>query len=219
MVRNFTLAVLASLVLAGSAQAASPDITISQVYGGGGNSGATYTNDFIELYNRSGAAVAVDGWSVQYASAAGTTWQVTALSGSIPPGGHYLVQESAGTARHDAAAHPGRDGQHRDERHLGEGRAAHQHRGLRGGLPGDVEGLRGLRHGQRVRGVGRRADADQHDRRQAGGRWRDGHGRQRGRLHRRRARAAQLGRRGAGASRRAIRRTARTTCRSPRRSA
>ena len=26
-------------------------VTISQVYGGGGNSGATYKNDFIELYN------------------------------------------------------------------------------------------------------------------------------------------------------------------------
>ncbi len=96
MVRNFTAAVLVSLVLAGSAQAASPDVTISQVYGGGGNSGATYTNDFIELYNRSGAAVSVDGWSVQYASAAGSSWQVTALTGSIPAGGHYLVQEGAG---------------------------------------------------------------------------------------------------------------------------
>ena len=44
--------------------AVSPDVVISQVYGGGGNSGATYTNDFIELYNRgtdSGAARRLDG--------------------------------------------------------------------------------------------------------------------------------------------------------------
>ena len=32
-------------------QAVSANIVISQVYGGGGNSGATFKNDFIELYN------------------------------------------------------------------------------------------------------------------------------------------------------------------------
>jgi DNA/RNA endonuclease G (NUC1) len=74
-----------------------PALVISQVYGGGGNSGATLKNDFIELFNPGGASVSLTGWSVQYASAAGTTWQVTALSGSIPPGGYYLVQEAQGT--------------------------------------------------------------------------------------------------------------------------
>jgi DNA/RNA endonuclease G (NUC1) len=73
-----------------------PALVISQVYGGGGNSGATLKNDFIELFNPGGASVSLAGWSVQYASAAGTTWQVTALSGSIPPGGYYLVQEAQG---------------------------------------------------------------------------------------------------------------------------
>src|SRR6185369_2690163 len=78
------------------ASAASADVAISQVYGGGGNSGATFTNDFIELRNTSAAAVDLTGWSVQYGAAGGTTYQVTALSGSIPAGAHYLVQESAG---------------------------------------------------------------------------------------------------------------------------
>ncbi len=74
-------------------------VVISQVYGGGGNSGATFKNDFIELFNRGGAAVSVDGWSVQYMSANATgTWQVTTLSGSIPPNSYYLVQEAAGAA-------------------------------------------------------------------------------------------------------------------------
>ena len=85
------------IALAGApASAASPDVAISQVYGGGGNSGATYTNDFIELRNTSSAAVDVTGWSVQYASASGTSYQVTALTGSVPAGGRYLVQEGAG---------------------------------------------------------------------------------------------------------------------------
>ena len=69
---------------------------MSEVYGGGGNAGATLTNDFIELYNRTGAPISLAGWSVQYAAAAGTTWQVTPLTGSIPAGTNYLVQEAAG---------------------------------------------------------------------------------------------------------------------------
>ena len=88
-----------AVALTGSpAAAASPDVTLSQVYGGGGNVGATYTNDFIELRNSSSLPVDVTGWSVQYASAAGTTWLVTTLSGSVPARGHYLVQESRGAA-------------------------------------------------------------------------------------------------------------------------
>ena len=74
-----------------------PQIVISQVYGGGGNSGATITNDFIELHNRGGTAVSLTGWTVQYASANGTTWQRTDLTGSIAAGGYYLVQEAKGS--------------------------------------------------------------------------------------------------------------------------
>ncbi len=77
-------------------QAASPNIVISQVYGGGGNSGATLKNDFIELYNLSATAVDITGWTVQYASASGTSWQRTILAGTIQPGQYYLVQEAAG---------------------------------------------------------------------------------------------------------------------------
>jgi len=79
-----------------SAGVTPPALVISQVYGGGGNSGATLRNDFIELFNPGGASVTLTGWSVQYTSSAGTTWQVTALSGSIPAGGYYLVQEGQG---------------------------------------------------------------------------------------------------------------------------
>ena len=77
--------------------AVSPDIVISQVYGGGGNSGATLTNDFVELYNLGTAAIDVTGWSVQYASSSGSSWQKTALAGTIQPGHYYLVQEAAGS--------------------------------------------------------------------------------------------------------------------------
>jgi DNA/RNA endonuclease G (NUC1)/PKD repeat protein len=89
---------------------ARPSVVISQVYGGGGNSGATLTNDFIELFNPGTQAVPLAGWSVQYASAAGTTWQTTALSGSIQPGAYYLVQESKGTGGTTALPTPDASG-------------------------------------------------------------------------------------------------------------
>ncbi len=93
-------AFLLSLVPTGTAAPAAPlanDIRISQVYGGGGNSGATYKNDFIELFNAGTNPVNITGWSVQYASATGTSWQKTDLSGTIQPGGYYLIQQAAGS--------------------------------------------------------------------------------------------------------------------------
>jgi hypothetical protein len=84
-------------------------VVISQIYGGGGNTGANYTNDFIELYNRGCTPVDLSGWSVQYASGTdsnggfgsgqgtGQSGNVpTALSGILQPGHYYLIQEAAG---------------------------------------------------------------------------------------------------------------------------
>lgn len=90
---TFTFAPLPS----SPAKAASPDIVISQVYGGGGNSGATYKNDYIELFNRGSVEVSLDGWSVQYASATGTNWKKTDLSGTLQPGQYFLIQQAAGS--------------------------------------------------------------------------------------------------------------------------
>ncbi|WP_370945294.1 endonuclease/exonuclease/phosphatase family protein [Amycolatopsis sp. cg5] len=95
------LAVTSGLVLGASTAIAAPsaDAVIAEVYGGGGNSGATLTNDFIELANRGAAPVSLDGFSVQYlpgAPSAGSTWQTTALTGSIAAGKRYLVAEGKG---------------------------------------------------------------------------------------------------------------------------
>src|SRR5262249_19702175 len=73
-------------------------VLISAVYGGGGNAGAPLQNDYIELYNRTNSPVSVTGWSVQYTSASGTTWQTTPLTGTIPANGYFLVQEAPGTS-------------------------------------------------------------------------------------------------------------------------
>ncbi len=91
--------VFAALLLAApAAPASSSGVVVSQVYAGGGNSGASFTNDFVELFNAGSSAVSLDGWTVQYASAAGTGWQATTLAGSIAPGHHYLVQLSSAAA-------------------------------------------------------------------------------------------------------------------------
>jgi phosphatidylserine/phosphatidylglycerophosphate/cardiolipin synthase-like enzyme len=74
-------------------------VVISEVYGGGGNSGATLKNDFIELYNPTTSPISINGWSVQYASATGS-WSasnITPLTGTIAPHGFFLIQEAQGT--------------------------------------------------------------------------------------------------------------------------
>lgn len=80
-------------------------LVISQVYGGGGNTGATLKNDFIELFNPTNSVLSTQGMSVQYTSntgtfspANGTVANSFALpTKDIQPGGYFLVQAAAGT--------------------------------------------------------------------------------------------------------------------------
>ncbi|HET7499731.1 MAG TPA: lamin tail domain-containing protein [Kofleriaceae bacterium] len=74
------------------------DVVISQVFGGGGSSGTPFASDYVELFNRSGLAVTVTGWSVQYSSASGSSWAKANLSGTIPAGGYYLVAMAGGAS-------------------------------------------------------------------------------------------------------------------------
>ncbi|MFB4331308.1 5'-nucleotidase C-terminal domain-containing protein [Paenibacillus sp. CR_12] len=70
-------------------------VVISQVYGGGGNSGASFTHDFIELFNPTSSPVDLTGWKVRYASAAGTFNGTTSLTGTIEPHAYYLIQQQS----------------------------------------------------------------------------------------------------------------------------
>ncbi len=88
--------------LAPCAGTGKPDLVISQVYGGGGNSGAPFTHDFVELFNAGGAPAALEGLSLRYGSATGnfpnSGDNYFALPATaIPAGGYYLVQMAAGT--------------------------------------------------------------------------------------------------------------------------
>ena len=85
--------VLLFLPLLGQAQSA--NVVISQVYAAGGNTGAIYNQDFVELFNRSASPVTITGWTIQYASAAGafgtSTNTYILTNATIPAGGYYLV--------------------------------------------------------------------------------------------------------------------------------
>ncbi|MGK4566875.1 T9SS type A sorting domain-containing protein [Flavobacterium sp. 3HN19-14] len=84
-----------SIVLISAASQA--QVVISQVYGGGGNASATYSNDFIELFNAGLTPQNLSGWSVQYASANGSSWAMTALPNfTLLPGQYFLIKEAAG---------------------------------------------------------------------------------------------------------------------------
>lgn len=94
--RGFSIVLCVVLVSANVRGQIATHVVISEVYGGGGNSGAIYKNDFIELYNPTASAVDLSGWSLQYASAKSASWKVTALTGLIPAYSYYLVQEAQG---------------------------------------------------------------------------------------------------------------------------
>ena len=102
MKRIYLLVLLTALALplgAASARGSgSGSIVVGELYAAGGNSGALYANDYVELFNRGSGDVAINGWTLQYASAASTSWSQTALSGTIPAGGRYLVQLASGGA-------------------------------------------------------------------------------------------------------------------------
>jgi uncharacterized protein (TIGR02145 family) len=78
-----------------------PEIVISQIYTTGGVSGATYRNDFIELFNRGNQSVSLEGKSVQLASGNGTDLfsdnPPILLSGILAPGQYFLIKLAEGT--------------------------------------------------------------------------------------------------------------------------
>jgi len=83
-----------------------PRPVLSEIYGGGGNSGSYWQNDFIELYNPTDNDMSLDGWSVQYAPAESSNWNVTELSGVIPSQGFYLIEEYQGVGGEEALPAP-----------------------------------------------------------------------------------------------------------------
>ncbi|MBI5170764.1 MAG: lamin tail domain-containing protein [Candidatus Eisenbacteria bacterium] len=77
------LAIAATSAFAGA-------VRISQVYSGGGGTGAaTYKQDYVELFNSSGSPVNVGGWVIEYGSATGT-WGSAATNYAVIPAGTII---------------------------------------------------------------------------------------------------------------------------------
>ena len=99
---------LAILSLFAATAFAANDVRISAIYGAGGNSGAVYNEDFVELFNAGPNPVAIGGWSIQYGSATGSNTTgfgsctncicVLPANAVIQPCGYYLVGLSIGTS-------------------------------------------------------------------------------------------------------------------------
>lgn len=105
---KLSLMVVAALAVVvngtGAARAQTPAVVISEIYSGGGSgvAGTAYNYDYIELFNNGTTAIDLTGFSLQYASAAGTFSNIQALSGTIEAGSYFLLQTgnagAAGTA-------------------------------------------------------------------------------------------------------------------------
>jgi hypothetical protein len=93
------LSLASTFTMGAGFQTKSPDscegsLVISQLYGGGGSSAVDtpYQNDYVQLKNRGNIAVDLTGYSLQYAASTGDTWVSVALSGTVAPGGLFLIQ-------------------------------------------------------------------------------------------------------------------------------
>ena len=99
---SFASVILLALFSAGNVRTTvnaafvSPNIVISQVYGGGGVAAASpFRNDFIEILNRGTAPVNLNGWSVQFSFSGSSSWLTTPLPNvTLAPGQYFLVQEA-----------------------------------------------------------------------------------------------------------------------------
>lgn len=100
--------VLGVVAFAGMANA---QIVINEVYGGGGNSGATLTNDFVELINKGTSSVTLTGAYLQYTSAGATgtfndSNKLALPTITLSAGQKYLIQLVAGTGGTQALPTP-----------------------------------------------------------------------------------------------------------------
>ncbi|MFD7078142.1 ExeM/NucH family extracellular endonuclease [Nocardioides sp. NPDC059952] len=102
-----TAGLYAVAVPVAQATPAGDNLVISEVYGAGGNSGAVYNADFVELFNPTDEAIALNGLAIHYRSASGGSGGAPqALTGSVAAGAHYLIQMSAAGTTGEALPTP-----------------------------------------------------------------------------------------------------------------
>ena len=81
--------------IAASANPGGSDLVINEVYGAGGNNGALFNADFVELKNPTATPISLAGKYLHYRAANGNSGGTpVALAGSVPAGSTWLVQMS-----------------------------------------------------------------------------------------------------------------------------
>jgi hypothetical protein len=92
---NFSQSVF-SAAPAPAQTAVAGDIVFSEIYAGGGNSGSTYENNYLELFNRTANTIDINGWRFYFSDATGTFNQSLSFTSSrgigIGPGRYLLIQ-------------------------------------------------------------------------------------------------------------------------------
>jgi hypothetical protein len=96
----FCVLIITSISLGQST--ADSNIRISQIYTRGGEAGATFQNDFVELFNRGQTAVDISGWSLNISNFSGTPPNIQISATNIKlfpstsmimaPGSHFLIK-------------------------------------------------------------------------------------------------------------------------------
>lgn len=99
---RLSLAVAALCATASAASWAAGGVVISQVFAGGGNTGAPFQRDYVELFNAGSAAVSLGGLSLQYASATGNGFfsansPVELANVTLQPGQFFLLALASGS--------------------------------------------------------------------------------------------------------------------------
>jgi Calx-beta domain/Domain of unknown function (DUF4214) len=105
------ICMLASVQSEARAQTGSPNLVVSQVYTRGGEPGASYQSDFVEIFNRGTTAVSLNNYALQATLDNGSiptslSLRIFSLNGASVQPGHYFLIRFRGDAAGDGQPLP-----------------------------------------------------------------------------------------------------------------
>ena len=73
------------------------NVVINEVYGGGGNKGAEFDSDFVELYNPTDQPIDVTGWKIEQRAVNNNVGNTHTLTGVVPAKSTFLITSTPGS--------------------------------------------------------------------------------------------------------------------------
>ncbi|HEX7176674.1 MAG TPA: DUF4214 domain-containing protein [Pyrinomonadaceae bacterium] len=92
---------ITSAVTARAQESFAPNIVISQIYTRGGEQGAAFQSDYIELFNRGNTSIDINGFALQLTTSNNTVTAITFSSSQgimVGPGKYVLLEMARGTS-------------------------------------------------------------------------------------------------------------------------